>query len=89
MSLPAKRAALEIAALIQRMSSDDDVITAIAERVQEAITDTEDERLGLLRHIAALLTPAAEEGEGSAAVIVRAVAALRDAGIVYEAASPD
>lgn len=86
LSEPAKQAALEILALVQRTHdlNADDVVTSIASKVQDAITSADDARLGLLRHVARILTPAATEAEGSGAAIVRAVAALREAGITAE-----
>jgi mannose-6-phosphate isomerase-like protein (cupin superfamily) len=90
LSLSAKRAALEIMALLQRAGDEDDIAVRITERIQEAITDESDAHIGLLRHVAHVLTPAAMEGQNSAAAIVGAVVALRDAGISVEnAASPN
>lgn len=84
LSFSAKQAALEILALIQRAGDDDDIATQIATKVQDAITNASDANVGVLRHLAHILTPAAMEAEGSGAAIVRAVTALRDAGITYE-----
>jgi hypothetical protein len=84
LSLPAKQAALEILALVRRSGDDEDLASQIATRVQDAITSASDANVGVLRHLAHILTPAAMEAEGSGAAIVRAVSALRDAGIVYE-----
>jgi hypothetical protein len=80
----AKIAALEILALVRRAGDDDDVATQIATKVQDAITSASDANVGLLRHLAHILTPAALHAEGSGAAIVRAVAALRDGGITDE-----
>jgi hypothetical protein len=80
----AKIAALEILALVQRSGDDDDIATQIATRVQDAITSASDANVGVLRHVARILTPAAMEAEGSGAAIVQAVTALRDAGITAE-----
>jgi hypothetical protein len=84
LSEAAKLAALEILALVQRAGDDEDVATQIATKVQEAITSTGDAQIGLLRHVARILTPAAMNAEGSGAAIVQAVAALRNAGITWE-----
>jgi hypothetical protein len=86
LSLPAKLAALEILALVQRTNdlTDADVVTSIGTKVQDAITSAGDAHIGLLRHVARILTPAAMNAEGSGAAIVQAVAALRDAGITHE-----
>jgi hypothetical protein len=84
LSPPAQQAALEILALVQRAGGDDDIATQIATKVQDAITSADDANVGLLRHLAHILTPAAMNAEGSGAAIVRAVSALRDAGIIYE-----
>jgi Spy/CpxP family protein refolding chaperone len=84
LSEAAKIAALEILALIQRSGDDDDIARQIATRVQDAITSAGDANVGVLRHLAHILTPAAMEAEGSGAAIVRTVEALRDAGIIYE-----
>lgn len=80
----AKIAALEILAPVQRAGDDEDIATHIATKVQDAITSSQDTHVGLLRHLAHILTPAAMNAEGSAAAIVRAVSALRDAGITAE-----
>lgn len=84
LSEAAKVAALEILALVRRAGDDEDLATQIATKVQDAITSAGDANVGLLCHVAQILTPAAMEAEGSGAAIVRAVAALRDAGITYE-----
>jgi hypothetical protein len=84
LSEDAKVAALEILALLRRASDDEDIATQIAEKVQSAIDNASDAHIGLLRHVAHILTPAAMNAEGSAAAIVRAVTALRDAGITSE-----
>jgi hypothetical protein len=86
LSLPAKLAALEILALVQRTNdlTDADVVTSIGTKVQDAIDSAGDAQVGLLRYLAQTLTPAAMEAEGSGAAIVRAVKALRDAGITCE-----
>lgn len=77
-------AALEILALLQHAGDDEHLDTQIAAKVQDAITNASDANVGLLRHLARILTPAAMNAEGSGAAIVRAVTALREAGIVYE-----
>jgi hypothetical protein len=84
LSEAAQIAALEILALLQRAGDDDTITTQIATRVQAAIEYADDTHLGLLRHVAHILTPAAMHAEGSGAAIVQAVEALRDAGISYE-----
>jgi hypothetical protein len=84
LSPPAKQAALEILALLERAGDDEDVATQIATKVQDAIDSANDTHVGVLRHVARILTPAAMEAEGSGGAIVRAVTALREAGIVYE-----
>jgi hypothetical protein len=84
LSEAAKIAALEILALVQRAGDDEDVATQIATKVQDAITSAGDAHIGLLRHVARILTPAGMNAEGSGAAIVQAVAALRDAGITHE-----
>lgn len=85
LSLPAKQAALEILALLQRAGDDDDIATQIATKVQDAIDSANDANVGLLRHLAHILTPAVMEAEGSGAAIVRAVVALREAGFTADA----
>jgi hypothetical protein len=84
LSEAAKIAALEILALLQRAGDDDTIATQIATKVQAAIEHVDDTHVGLLRHVARILTPAAMNAEGSGAAIVQAVAALRDAGISDE-----
>jgi hypothetical protein len=87
LSLPAKQAALEITALVQRaygLYIRPEHHLQIADNIEGAITSASDAQVGLLRHVAHILTSAAKEGEGSGAAIVRVVAALRDAGITYE-----
>jgi len=84
LSEAAKIAALEILALVHRAGDDDDIAKQIATRVQDAITSASDANVGVLRHLAHILTPAAMEAEGSGAAIVQAVTALRDAGITSE-----
>jgi hypothetical protein len=80
----AKIAALEILALLERAGDDDTIATQIATKVQAAIEDADDTHVGLLRHVARILTPAAMNAEGSGAAIVQAIVALRDAGISHE-----
>jgi hypothetical protein len=84
LSEAAKVAALEILALVQRAGDDEDLATQIATKVQDAITSASDLNVGLLRHVARILTPAAMNAEGSGAAIVQAVALLRDAGFEVE-----
>jgi hypothetical protein len=77
---------VEIAALLQRtygVDVEDEHLLRIAMHLDEAIMRASDTQLGVLRHLAQILTPAAHErGEGGPA-IVQAVMALREAGITY------
>jgi hypothetical protein len=52
----ARIAALEILALLQRAGDDDTIAAQIATRVQAAIEHADDTHLGLLRHVARILT---------------------------------
>jgi hypothetical protein len=86
-SLESKRATLEIVAYLQRthgLRVTPEDLRVIDQKIDEAITSADDARLGLLRHLAEVLTPAAMDARGSGAAIVRAVAALREAGIADE-----
>jgi hypothetical protein len=82
-----QQAALEITALLQRtygVSLEPGHLIEIADKIERAITAASDAHIGLLRHVAKILTPAVMNAEGSGAAIVRTVTVLRDPGFVQE-----
>jgi hypothetical protein len=62
---------------------DEDIATQIGIKVQDAITSASDANVGLLRHLARILTPG-RDGRGRQRRRHRAGGGAQDAGISYE-----